>query len=100
MAAIALKNMTIGSLRLRGKILLIFGINTFLLFTATALGFWQFDVSLKASEEVRLSQNNAIDVVATESEFKKQVQEWKDTLLRGKKPEALNKHWPAFQPVS
>ena len=28
--------------------------------------------------------------------FKTQVQEWKDTLLRGKDPEKLDKHWGAF----
>ncbi len=30
-------------------------------------------------------------------EFKTQVQEWKDVLLRGKDPQALEKHWTAFQ---
>jgi methyl-accepting chemotaxis protein-1 (serine sensor receptor) len=29
--------------------------------------------------------------------FKTQVQEWKDTLLRGKDPQMLAKHWGAFQ---
>jgi methyl-accepting chemotaxis protein-1 (serine sensor receptor) len=33
------------------------------------------------------------DVLAT---FKTQVQEWKDTLLRGKDPAKLDKHWTAF----
>jgi hypothetical protein len=28
--------------------------------------------------------------------FKTQVQEWKDTLLRGKDPQNLDKHWTAF----
>ncbi len=30
-------------------------------------------------------------------EFKTQVQEWKDVLLRGKDPQALEKYWTAFQ---
>jgi methyl-accepting chemotaxis protein-1 (serine sensor receptor) len=30
-------------------------------------------------------------------EFKSQVQEWKDTLLRGKDPKQLDKYWSAFQ---
>ena len=82
---------------MRGKILLIFGISAFLLLAAAAVGLWEFNVSLQAFEEVRLGQNNAIIVEATESDFKKQVQEWKDTLLRGKNPEALNKYWTNFQ---
>ena len=85
-------------LMIRGRILLLFGLCTFLLLAAAALGFWKFSVSLHVfSEDVMSRQINAIDVEAVEINFKKQVQEWKDTLLRGKKPEALDKHWASFQ---
>jgi methyl-accepting chemotaxis protein len=97
MTTLASKTLSVWSLRLRGKILLIFGIVAFLLLVAAAVGLWQFDVSLQAFEEVRLDQNKAIAIEATESAFKKQVQEWKDTLLRGKKPEVLDKYWTNFQ---
>ena len=97
MASVARNNRITGSLRLRGKILTLFAITTLLMFAAAAVGLWEFNVSLKTFEQVNRSQNNAINVVATEADFKKQVQEWKDTLLRGKKPEALAQYWGNFQ---
>ena len=85
-------------LTVRGRILLLFGICTFFVIAAAAFGFWRFSASLRAfDEDVMSRQTNAIDVEAIEINLKKQVQEWKDTLLRGKKPEALDKHWTAFQ---
>jgi methyl-accepting chemotaxis protein len=86
------------TLGVRGKILFLFGISTVCLLAAAVVGFWEFHVTLQVFErDVALSQSNAIDVEAIESTFKKQVQEWKDTLLRGKNPEALKKHWSNFQ---
>ena len=86
------------SLGIRGRILLLFGLCTAVLLSASAYGFWQYSASVDVFvTNVKASQANAIDVLVVETNFKKQVQEWKDTLLRGKKPEALDKHWGAFQ---
>jgi methyl-accepting chemotaxis protein len=86
------------SLGVRGKILTLFGITMFFMLAVAADGLWQFYVSLQAFDrDVMASQNNAIGVISVEAEFKKQVQEWKDTLLRGKKPDALAKYWASFQ---
>jgi methyl-accepting chemotaxis protein len=93
-----LRNWAVGSFRLRGKLLFLYAVSTVLLLAAAAVGFWQFEVSLRAFEgDVAHSQNSALKAVAMEADFKKQVQEWKDTLLRGKMPEHLRKHWGNFQ---
>ena len=85
------------TLRLRGKIVLLFAVSTLALFAAAAVGFYKFDASVLAFAKASVAQDNAISVEATESDFKKQVQEWKDTLLRGKQPDNLNKYWGNFQ---
>jgi len=86
------------SLGIRGRILFLFCLCTAVLLSAAAYGFWQYSASVAVFvTDVKASQANAVDVLVIESNFKKQVQEWKDTLLRGKKPEALDKHWSAFE---
>ena len=90
--------MTGFSLGIRGRILLLFGLCTTVLLLAATYGFWQYSASVEVFvRDVKASQSNAVDVLVIETNFKKQVQEWKDTLLRGKKPEALDKHWGAFE---
>ncbi len=85
-------------LKFRGRILVIFACCVCLLVAAASFGFWQLFVSLRTfDQDVMSSQGNALGIQMVETSFKKQVQEWKDTLLRGRKPELLDKHWSAFQ---
>ena len=85
-------------MKLRGRILLLFWACTLLILAGAAVGFWRYAASIRAfDQDVVSSQTNAVKVESTETSFKKQVQEWKDTLLRGKNPDALQKHWTAFQ---
>ncbi len=89
------KNLSLG---IRGRILMLFGLCIAVLLAAASYGFWQYSQSvLLFVTDVKASQANAVDVLTVETNFKKQVQEWKDTLLRGRKPEALDKHWKAFE---
>jgi len=85
-------------LSVRARIVLLFALCTSVVIAAAACGFWQYATALRVfDEEVMSRATDAIDIEATETNFKKQVQEWKDTLLRGKRADALEKHWSAFQ---
>src|ERR1043165_397493 len=78
------------SLGVRGKILSLFGFCTVFTLGAAAAGFWQLSASIDTFDrQVMPSQSNAVAVVTVEADFKKQVQEWKDTLRRAKNPEAF-----------
>ena len=83
---------------IRGRTLAVAAAGMFLILIAAATGLSMSWHSLRTFEDdVMARQRDAVAVVATESDFKKQVQEWKDTLLRGATPELLDKHWGAFQ---
>jgi methyl-accepting chemotaxis protein len=88
-----------GTFRIRGAtLLLVFLISIALLSLAALFGTYQFYRTLQNyGVDVALGQENAVAVVGMEADFKKQVQEWKDVLLRGRKPDLLEKHWSRFQ---
>ncbi len=83
---------------IRGRTLAVAAAGMFLILLAAAAGLSMSWRSLRTFEgDVMQRQRDAVAVIAAESDFKKQVQEWKDTLLRGANPELLDKHWGAFQ---
>jgi methyl-accepting chemotaxis protein len=86
------------SLGVRARILSLFAVSLLVVLAAAGAGFWRFSASLQAfDQDAMTAQSNAIDVVTMEADFKKQVQEWKDTLLRGRKPDLFEKYWGNFR---
>ena len=90
--------MFLSKLLIRTKLLLIFATSLALISAAVGFGALRATKGIEAfTTDVMASQSDAVNVEAMETEFKKQAQEWKDVLLRGKKPEALAKYWKNFE---
>ncbi|MCW2314906.1 methyl-accepting chemotaxis protein [Rhodoblastus acidophilus] len=90
--------MALSHLNIRAKLLLIFAAAMILIFGVVGFGASRASLGLTAFEtQVMAGESDAIRVEAMENAFKTQVQEWKNVLLRGKKPEALSKYWKQFE---
>ena len=80
------------------KLFLIAGTGTVMVISAALFGFWLSWGSIKVfRDDVGKNYTNAFQVLTVQTEFKKQVQEWKDTLLRGSDATALQKYWSNFE---
>lgn len=80
------------------KLPLAFALAILLALAAGLSGIYRLDQSLETYSVV-IQGNNAQEHAMADllSTFKSQVQEWKDTLLRGKNPQKLTQYWGAFQ---
>lgn len=85
-------------MKLSLKIPLAFAAALLLMFAGALYGIYSLNQSIGAyGTTVQDNVANERMVSATLVTFKLQVQEWKDTLLRGKDPARLDKYWAAFQ---
>ena len=84
-------------MNLKTKLPLTFTAMLLALMGAALFGIYSLNQSIRMYDTT-VQANHANERAVSEMlvSFKTQVQEWKDTLLRGKDPQKLDKHWTAF----
>jgi methyl-accepting chemotaxis protein len=80
------------------KQLLVSGAGTVLVLLATCYGFWLSWATIDIFQnEVEADKVAERSILGMQLDFKKQVQSWKDVLLRGTEPNSLEKYWKEFE---
>ena len=84
-------------MKLSRKLPLGFAAVTLLVACAGLFGMAQMNRSLDTYRQAVAIEGQSQQVEALLSNFRKQLQEWKNTLLRGKDDGERDKYWAAFQ---
>nr|WP_321237884.1 methyl-accepting chemotaxis protein [uncultured Tolumonas sp.] len=83
---------------LRSQLLTLQGASVFLVILIALFCFRYLSHAVTAYSDLMSGTLRSSQMVDTANlEFKIQVQEWKNVLLRGKKPESLDKYWKQFE---
>ncbi|MDE1462842.1 methyl-accepting chemotaxis protein [Spartinivicinus poritis] len=80
------------------KIFSLFIVGLTLIFAVSEWGFLRFSHTVDQHQTLLNQEfNNALTITQINLEFKRQVQEWKNVLIRGNDANQLNKYWGRFE---
>ncbi|RIX68135.1 methyl-accepting chemotaxis protein, partial [Acidovorax cavernicola] len=88
-------------MKLSLKLPLVIAASLLLMLCAALFGIHALNQSLATyATTVKANHDSERDVADMALAFKMQVQEWKNVLVRGTDPKALERHWSAFNQLS
>ncbi len=83
---------------LRRTLTLAFSSVALLMGLAAGWSLWRLNAVINAFEtQVATAERAQVEVLLLAVDFKTQVQEWKNVILRGSKPDQLTAYWQAFE---